>query len=367
MKKISYFLFIISFYFASNSLYSQQWAFSELPEKEEKLLAETRQFVEQGEYEKGQKTFDSLSSDANSVYSKKLKVFEKQSKKNPSEAKKGIKLYRTGKHEEAQQLLSEALERNPNCISALEYRILNLCVLNPAEALKECDRILHYLPLETEILYERGIAHRELGKRSEAVKDFSASLFFKQDGIVYYQRGFTSYELKNYADAVKDFSKTVLLNQKDCLPAYFLRANAYCNLEEFDKSETDCMQYIKNGGKQPLVYKTLSIISVNRDDYAKALEYAEKVINLMPNSPEGYCTRAFVYYYMNEYQKSIADGIEAIKLNPKFSTAYIYLCRSYLKLGNKKKAVEFAKQGQEYASLSEKEELDVLIQQAQDL
>ena len=178
MRKISYFLFIISFYFASNSLYSQQWAFSELPEKEEKLLAEARQFVEQGEYEKGQKTFDSLSSDANSVYSKKLKVFEKQSKKNPSEAKKGIKLYRTGKHEEAQQLLSEALERNPNCISALEYRILNLCVLNPAEALKECDRILHYLPLEAEILYERGIAHRELGKRSEAVKDFSASLFF---------------------------------------------------------------------------------------------------------------------------------------------------------------------------------------------
>ena len=350
MKRICILISAILLCFSATFAYSQEWPFDEpLPAEEKAVLDEAKTLREQGKYDELKKTLDYFENNPESVYAKKEKVFMSQGTEVPSEVQDGIKLYAEGKYKKSLQVLSKFLKKNPGNLAALSARAVTLATENPGEAIKECDRLMYYLPKYTQLYMAKGVAFRNLGKNEEAVKCFSAYIAFTPDSLIYKHRASTYCDLGRYDEALKDYTESIRLGEKSVEP-YLNRGIVYCVLCDYDKAEADFEYYIKAGGKNTYVYKGLSILNINRDNYEKSLEYADNLVKLSPKSAESYYTRGGSYFYLENYKKALEDFDEAIKLNKKFSSAYSGRSITHQKLGNIKNAIADSEKAIKYAS-----------------
>jgi tetratricopeptide (TPR) repeat protein len=121
--------------------------------------------------------------------------------------------------------------------------------------------------------------------------------------------------------AIQQFSKAIQLNPKYEY-AYFVRAIAYEQIKEFQKSLTDYNQAILLNPKGFSAYNNRANLKYELNDIQGALTDYNQAILLNPVS-EGYYNRANLKYKkLNDIQGALTDYNQAILLNPKFSTAY---------------------------------------------
>ena len=69
------------------------------------------------------------------------------------------------------------------------------------------------------------------------------------------------------------------------------------------------------------------------ENIIKEIEELNKKIELEPNNWENFNIRGHLYYDLNEYEKSVADGTRAIELNPTIAENFFHRGTSYHNLG----------------------------------
>jgi tetratricopeptide (TPR) repeat protein/V8-like Glu-specific endopeptidase len=123
--------------------------------------------------------------------------------------------------------------------------------------------------------------------------------------------------------AIQEFSEAIKLNSRYQY-AYFLRAIAYGQVQEFQKSLTDYNQTISINPKYASVYYNRGLLKVEKlNDIKGALADYNQAILLDPKDAEAYNNRAVLKEKkLNDVKGALADYNQTISINPKYASAY---------------------------------------------
>ncbi len=102
----------------------------------------------------------------------------------------------------------------------------------------------------------------------------------------------------------------------------------------WSRSENDEIDEMLNTGKK----------HIENEKFSEAYEQFTEVIEVAPNFAEGYNQRAIVRFVLGEWEKSLEDCKQTVKLNPFHFGAYAGMGHVYLRLGEIENAIESYKQ-----------------------
>jgi tetratricopeptide (TPR) repeat protein len=79
--------------------------------------------------------------------------------------------------------------------------------------------------------------------------------------------------------------------------------------------------------------------AVGRKDFAAARRPAERMVELLPESPDAHLALANIRFYLRDTPGSVAEFQEAIRLRPGFVAAYVNLGHVQQFANNKEEAI----------------------------
>jgi tetratricopeptide (TPR) repeat protein len=86
------------------------------------------------------------------------------------------------------------------------------------------------------------------------------------------------------------------------------------------------------------------VAQLSRDDYARALQFFERAVELDPNYAEAWYQAGFCYGVLNRHQDALKASRQAARLRPEWSQAFINIGASSYALGQYKDAVDAYRQ-----------------------
>lgn len=222
---------------------------------------------------------------------------------------------------------------------------------------------------------------------SEALENYNKAIYsFIGDNKIsmsylYVQRANIETALKHYKDAINDYTTALNLNPKNRI-AYWNRAGAYHYNSDYKLATNDYTTAISfyNGDNINLskLYENKASNEIGQSLLADAIKDDSIAISLDSNDIDAYYGKASAYtqngdykagidnynklisvakdkkiiailyyevanneYFLNEFDKVIADCTKAIDLNPGYAESYYYRAKVYLKkMNNKDRATQ---------------------------
>jgi tetratricopeptide (TPR) repeat protein len=89
---------------------------------------------------------------------------------------------------------------------------------------------------------------------------------------------------------------------------------------------------------------SLGVAQLSRDDYARALQFFERAVELDANYPEAWYQLGFSYGILGRHQDALKASKQAAKLRPEWAQAYVNIGASSYALGQYKEAVDAYRQ-----------------------
>ncbi len=111
--------------------------------------------------------------------------------------------------------------------------------------------------------------------------------------------------------------------------AYFYRAQAYEQIEQWVKAIADMNAFLKRNPKSAPGFAARGILHADREDFGPALRDLDRALTLNPRYAYGYALRADAYRLQDQYDKAFRDAARALELNPKLPRAYQVQGRIY--------------------------------------
>lgn len=122
------------------------------------------------------------------------------------------------------------------------------------EAFRGLDVLAAAFPREAEIWIIRAYVNRRQRNLEAAIADWSTAIgLCDKEPHYFYIRGLNHFGLRHFKQAVSDFTQALELcdfHNSDYYreATYFVRADAYLRLGEFDKARSDCA-HVQDGSK----------------------------------------------------------------------------------------------------------------------
>lgn len=129
------------------------------------------------------------------------------------------------------------------------------------------------------------------------------------------ERGKSLFEKKEYNNAIRAFT-AFLRENTDHADALYGRAISYRKINEFDKSIADLTIILQKLPDEPTLLCERGISYFHKKDIAAALKDMNSAIELDPNNPYRYSSRAYIRAY-TDTEGAINDYKKAIDLDPK--------------------------------------------------
>ena len=142
------------------------------------------------------------------------------------------------------------------------------------------------------------------------------------NALAYYARAYAYDDLEDYQQVINDCTKAIQLDDNPRLVAtYNNRGEAYRKsgnygkaIEDYDKAIELNSNYFKAYNNRGIVYDALGRYDLAVQDYNKALE-------INPSYEYAYTNRGLTYYHLNQYELALKDFDKALELNPNFISA----------------------------------------------
>jgi len=249
--------------------------------------------------------------------------------KNPCEYLKKITDERIQDYNEAEALLTEALNAIQNPDEAQSDVRSTLEEINDKEILRLLEE-LEFSPNDADKC--ASLAYRY----SKNLSDFENALKWYSKAIeinpkfarAYFNRGIIHRKLNENDKAIADYTKAIELDP-NYVAAYNNRGTAYDDLKEYDKAIADYTKAIELDPSYVRAHQNRGITHRKLGKYDKAIADYTKAIELDQNYVAAYNNRGFVYYNLKEYDKAFTDYTKAIELDPSYVKAYRNRADSY--------------------------------------
>lgn len=191
-----------------------------------------------------------------------------------------------GKHDDALADYTEATRRGADGVSLIASRAAAYLAKGEfAKAIEDYDAVIKREPQRFDILYQRGVAKKSLGGLEEAIADFSAALQLQPDYVLSLNgRGFAWFQKGEYTRAIADFSRVIELEPESAL-AFNNRGYNRQMLGQYPEAVADYAAAIKIDPDYVLAVQNLAWLWSTADDAAsrngeRALKAATKACEL---------------------------------------------------------------------------------------
>lgn len=188
------------------------------------------------------------------------------------------------------------------------------------KALVSYDRAIAIDPNYAEALYERGTAHLLLGDREQAIEDLEQSVEFDpenseavaQFGFASLSRALSEGSRRNGQSAKIDADLKKALEQL----TRYLTLVPETTEEEDEEDETEIQR------ENVLLQRSAAYIALGDEaqdgsyHYQNAIRDAEAVIELLPDSPDGYYQKGLAHRMLGDFEAAIAAFDETIEISP---------------------------------------------------
>ena len=229
----------------------------------------------------------------------------------------GFQLYEAGHYQEAIAALDRVLEKHPRDLEALIKRgNCYLRVDQPAQALPDFDRVIHYSPLLPGAYTDRGIALLMLGRNEDALDSFNHAV-----------RTWNTASFLDPASILEGLmpipNRTGGLSRKGSqqivqgqATAYSGLGQAYYRLGQHEQAVIEYNHAIEIYALDPNAYIGRGDCRVALGDHEQALADFNEAIRLGPGYSRAYTSRGHLYEVMGQDSRAEADYDRAVELDP---------------------------------------------------
>jgi tetratricopeptide (TPR) repeat protein len=175
------------------------------------------------------------------------------------------------------------------------------------EALKDYDKAISINPFYDEAYNKRGNLYREMKKYQHAINDYNKAIRLYPDFYqAYLNRGLTYAMLKMYNEAIIDISKALQINPF-YQEAFNNRGNIYAKIKKYEKALEDYDKSLEIDHRHAETYNNKANVYASLQEFNEALENYNKAIKLNPDYTLAYQNRAAVYYFLEKFEKALED------------------------------------------------------------
>lgn len=202
---------------------------------------------------------------------------------------KGIALGRLGKHEEALDAFSKAIEIDPQFASAWNDKGVTFGRLGRhEEGLDVFSKAIEINPQYAGAWYNKGVALYELGRHQEALDAYNKAIEIDpQYADAWYNKGVALCDVGRYKEALDAFSKAIEIDPQD--------ASAWNN-------------------------KGVALDDLGRHE--EALDAHNKAIEIDPQNASAWNNKGVALYELGRYEEALEAYNKAIEINPQYALAY---------------------------------------------
>jgi tetratricopeptide (TPR) repeat protein len=176
-----------------------------------------------------------------------------------------------------------------------------------AGALAELEEAARLDPGDVDIIFDRGLALQELGRRAEALRAFDEALTQAPERPQYYlKRGETRHSLGQAEGAIADYTRCLALDPQQST-AFFLRGNSRRELGDKEAALADYTQAIALEPTLANAYTNRATIHAEQGRLNDAIQDCTQAIALRPGILGAYRNRAIFYYRSQRYELAWAD------------------------------------------------------------
>src|SRR5262249_51454442 len=122
-----------------------------------------------------------------------------------------------------------------------------------ARAVEDFTRLLHIDPENARAAWDRALSLQILGRRDEALTDFTRALERAPSAGLYIDRGLAYAAADEHDKAIDDFSRAHELDEESPFPLMY-RGNSHCDRGELELAQADLDEAALLGPKLPVLF-----------------------------------------------------------------------------------------------------------------
>jgi tetratricopeptide (TPR) repeat protein len=193
---------------------------------------------------------------------------------------KGITAYTNGKIEEAIDLFSKALGKNPNFAGAYNNRGVSLDEKGDYDgAIKDYNKAILIDPNYSDAYNNRGNSRAKKGDYDGAIVDCTEAIRINpKNANAYHNRGLTRNYKKDYDGAIADFTESIRLNPTP--DTYSNRSVARIGKGDYDGAIADCTEAIRLNPNHANAYYNCSCGWAQKKDVQHCAADLNKAVSL---------------------------------------------------------------------------------------
>jgi tetratricopeptide (TPR) repeat protein len=235
----------------------------------------------------------------------------------------GVIAYQTKNSYRAIDLISRAIEINPNLYIAFNNRgtILNALKQHNV-ALLNYDQAIALKPDFAEAYNNRGNTLKEIKQFDAALQSYDQAIALKPGyALAYYNRGNTLKEIKQFDAALQSYDQAIAI-KPDYAEAYNNRGNILHELMQFDAALQNYNQAISIKPDYTEAYINRGNILQDLKQFHVALQNYDQAIALNPDYAEVYSNRGNTLNNLKQFHAALQSYEKAISIKPDFAEAY---------------------------------------------
>lgn len=149
------------------------------------------------------------------------------------------------------------------------------------KAISDFNRAIEINPEDADAYFKRGNVYKNLLDYSKAISDFNKAIEINpKDDNAYFQRGNVYKNLQDHNKAISDYSKAIEINPEDASACYNMRGFAHGNLQEYSKAILDFNRVNEINPEDVFAYYMRGNAYYNLDMMSKACEDMKKAYSI---------------------------------------------------------------------------------------
>jgi tetratricopeptide (TPR) repeat protein len=253
---------------------------------------------------------------------------------------KGVDYFSAGHYDQAIGEFTQSLSFNPHNAEAYYNRGLAYAYQRRYDqALADFNKFISLASKDPDGYYNRGLCYAFKGRYDQALTDFNKAVDLNpQDAQAYYLRGFVYYKQGRAAQARSDYQKALSLN-----PDWVKQAASG------GKSELDNYALLLQGKapkssevaslKEETGHKQQGLALARQAQYDRSLAEFTQALKINPQDAEAYNNRGSIYTLQGHYAQAVADFAKALELKPRYAKAYYNRALAYYYQGKYDQAI----------------------------
>lgn len=249
---------------------------------------------------------------------------------NSALALSGIAEYNLGRYAAARAHFEEALRANPRDANAESYLASTLMKSGDLEAAAKClEQITKRDPKNEEALYNLGKVYMQLSRKTLGKLDeIDPNSYF-----VHEISGEIMESMQNYDGALVEYKKAVEM-EPGHPGAHLKLANAYWSLRMWKPAEEQFRAELENSPRSCEAHAKLgNILIEEQSDFAGAVAETSKALKLCPGMEEAHLDRGRALLKLNRNEEALKDLLAAEKADASVSSTHFLLAQAYRALG----------------------------------